>query len=173
MVNRVAVAAALVLVGCGGSGSSGADTSGGKGNGNGSGSGTPSCSAFSAAACTQGTFGSSHSVSISSAHSLLSVDGVSCTFSQPHANMNAGACGDYYDCGGTSRVLAWAPEGVTSTTYRWTVDNMYVTCSGGGGGGCAGKCSSCLSSCRGYSGCCCGSGCICESDCTSSCGDNC
>ena len=45
------------------------------------------------------------------------------------------------------------------------------TTGGDGGTSTAGRCSSCLSSCRGLSGCCCGSGCLCESSCTPSCGD--
>lgn len=40
-----------------------------------------------------------------------------------------------------------------------------------GGGSTQGSCSSCLDTCQGFSGCCCGSGCLCESSCTPTCGD--
>jgi hypothetical protein len=101
------------------------------------------------------------------------VDGSSCTFVRAETNMNPGACGDVYSCGAASHELVWGGSGYP-VVYSWTIDDSFLTCSGGGGGGgCAGKCSSCIDSCRGYSGCCCGSGCICDSVCTSSCGDSC
>jgi hypothetical protein len=169
-----AIVALLAAAACGGGGGS----SDGPGPGSGAGGGTPSCSSVSATQCTQATYGypTSSTAQVSASNVLQNVDGVSCTFLLARDNMLAGSCSDVYTCGGSTHELSWGPESVISTNKRWTIDSMYLTCSGGGGGGgggCAGRCSSCISSCRGYGGCCCGSGCICESACTSSCGDNC
>src|SRR5512142_1944365 len=160
----------MIAAACGGGGGSG----GGGNGGGGDGGGVPSCSNLASAGdCGTATFGypTSHTAAISSSHTLVSVDGASSSFVSADTNMQPGACADDYSCGGNTWTLSWGSHSYPAI-WSWTIGSSFATCSGGGGG-CAGKCSSCLDSCRGYSGCCCGSGCMCESECTSSCGDNC
>lgn len=103
-----------------------------------------SWTSFSFASCDQ-------ALTPTSWPAALSVCSGGCSGCQPRCTGRT--CGSN-GCGGT---CGTCPSGTTC--------NANGTCSSGGGGGGGDSCGSCLSSCRGISGCCTGCGCICQSPC--------
>ncbi len=114
---------------------------------------------------------------------ILTVDGEPCDYlaraSSPWPTVWYDAiCQTTIECGGyeTRYLIDGANDDWTLTTFMkyneslnwWTFGDSGYSVGGGGGGG---ACSSCLSSCQGISGCCCGSGCICDDVCTDACND--